>query len=336
MPFCMCCGNEISETARFCDKCGEPTSVADDRSIRKMEFSGKVYKCPNCGEIIKSFDLNCPACGLELRGTREADSVKVLAQKLEDIESSREYEKPISLHARIYSDWISKTDKQKISLIKSFPIPNSKEDLLEFMILATSNINFQTYDPLYSGSKGEKALTNAWAFKAKQVYEKAKVSYSTDNVFNEIQTLYKNCSNEILMTKRKGEKRKVLITYGSFALLVVVYALMFGIIEFDEIKENARLDSIVDEIEVRLEAKEYKYALMLAENLVYRLEDNKQINKWKIEREYWIDKVIEEADLDGVILEHPKDLEGEFELDDQDINGGKDLQSDDNGETEGE
>ena len=39
----------------------------------------------------------------------------------------------------------SKTDEQEISLIKSFPIPNTKEDLYEFLILSQSNIDMEVY-----------------------------------------------------------------------------------------------------------------------------------------------------------------------------------------------
>ena len=54
---------------------------------------------------------------------------------------------------------VSKTDEQKISLIKSFAVPNSKEDLLEFMILATSSMNMSVYDSANTSiSKSEKEV----------------------------------------------------------------------------------------------------------------------------------------------------------------------------------
>jgi len=31
----------------------------------------EIYKCPSCGEILKSYTANCPACGFELRGRIE-------------------------------------------------------------------------------------------------------------------------------------------------------------------------------------------------------------------------------------------------------------------------
>ena len=68
MAYCKNCGIQLVDGAKFCQKCG--CSVEDERigyTQRKQEFEGKLYKCPNCGEILKSFELNCPACGYELR-----------------------------------------------------------------------------------------------------------------------------------------------------------------------------------------------------------------------------------------------------------------------------
>ena len=37
---------------------------------------------------------------------------------------------------------VNETDQKKINLIRSYVIPNTKEDLFEFLVLASSNINF--------------------------------------------------------------------------------------------------------------------------------------------------------------------------------------------------
>ena len=51
MTFCINCGSEIVENAKFCQKCGHPTEKANhNEEKRKQEFVGKIYKCPNCGE----------------------------------------------------------------------------------------------------------------------------------------------------------------------------------------------------------------------------------------------------------------------------------------------
>ena len=52
MAYCVNCGTEIVSNAKFCQKCGHPTGAQNDTSTRKQEFAGKIYKCPNCGEIL--------------------------------------------------------------------------------------------------------------------------------------------------------------------------------------------------------------------------------------------------------------------------------------------
>ena len=316
MAYCRNCGVQLIDGAKFCQKCGCPVSEGNtENTQRKQEFAGKLYKCPNCGEVLKSFELNCPACGYELRGVKANSAVKEFALKLEAIESRREYEKPRGLFAAAAAHQrVSKTDEQKISLIKSFSVPNTKEDMLEFMILATSSMNMRTYDSASTDiSKSEKEVNAAWFSKVQQVYEKAKRSYSTDSAFTEIKALYDNCNSEIKKFKRKGIIKQCLM-YGCVPALFAVAFIWAGIYApVSEKKEVARLESIVAEIESQLERGEYKYALMNADALVYSgtIRNEEQERQWVIKREYWIDKIIEEAADNGIVLERPTDDENE-------------------------
>ena len=74
MSYCLKCGAKIVEGAKFCQKCG--TAVHEDvyanEAKRQQEYVGKIYKCPNCGEVLNSFVRNCPSCGFELRGAKGA------------------------------------------------------------------------------------------------------------------------------------------------------------------------------------------------------------------------------------------------------------------------
>lgn len=254
MAYCVNCGTEIVPNAKFCQKCGHPTGAQNDNSTRKQEFAGKIYKCPNCGEVLKAFEINCPACGHELRGAKASSAVKEFALKLEAIESRREYEKPRGLFAAAEAQQrISKTDEQKISLIKSFSVPNSKEDMLEFMILATSSMNMRTYDSANTNiSKSEKEINAAWFSKVQQVYEKAKRSYSTDSTFTEIKALYDSCNEEIKKSKKKGLIKWILLV-GWIPLLWIILIVFLSISEpKEEAKELQRLENIVVEVQEAL------------------------------------------------------------------------------------
>lgn len=313
MAFCSNCGSKLIDGAKFCQQCGNPVRESAKRVYdeRKQEYAGRIFKCPNCGEVLKSFEINCPSCGFELRGVKASSAVKELALKLEAIESRREYEKPRGLFAAAEAQQrVSKTDEQKISIIKSFPVPTSKEDMLEFMILATSSMNMRVYDSADTNvSKSEKEINAAWFSKVQQVYEKAKRSYSADNTFTEIKALYDSCNKEIRKSRKKGVVKWALL-FGWVPILFAVIFIWADIYSpIDEKKEVARLDAIVDEIETQLGEGKYKYALMNADGLVYSgtIRNDEQSRKWKIEREYWIDRVIEEAAEKGVILERPEE-----------------------------
>lgn len=116
MPFCTNCGAQIAEGAKFCTNCGAASTQSE--SVRKTAYDGNVHKCPNYGEVITVFTSVCPTCGYEIRGKSAVASVQTF-----------------------YSD-LSKaqTTEQKDRMIHNFPIPNAKEDIIKFMILASSNI----------------------------------------------------------------------------------------------------------------------------------------------------------------------------------------------------
>lgn len=156
MAFCINCGQELAEGAKFCANCGK--SVNDSNSIeqRKTIYDGEVHKCPNCGEVLESFVTTCTSCGYELRGAKTNSYIKELSDKLEKAE----------------------TNEQKIDLITHFYIPNTKEDIYEFCILASSYIN--------AGGYG----FDAWYAKLEQAYQKAKISFGNSPEFEYIKKLY--------------------------------------------------------------------------------------------------------------------------------------------------
>ena len=72
-----------------------------------------------------------------------------------------------------------------------------------------------------------------------------------------------------------------------------------------EKKEIARLEAIVEKIELALDEGDYKYALMNADNLHYTKSDTALKREWENKRNYYIDKVIEMAARSGILLKEP-------------------------------
>ena len=138
MALCSQCGAKLADGAAFCSECGAPVGSRGNPG-RRESFDGEVRRCPNCGAALGSFVSVCSTCGFELRNVGISSQVNDLASRLE---------------ATADSD-------QKNELIRNFHIPNTKEDIYEFFILAASNIE--------AGG----ANTDAWYAKLDQAYKKA-------------------------------------------------------------------------------------------------------------------------------------------------------------------
>lgn len=193
MAFCINCGQELADGAKFCANCGKTTDNNTSSSQRKTVYDGEIHKCPNCGEVLGAFVVNCPSCGYEIRGGNTSSSAREFAIRLADVAS----------------------DEQKITLIKSFQIPNSKEDILEFMVVASTNFDASAS---LSGNEMNKIVSDAWLSKVEQSYQKAVLLFFNDSDFSKIQNVYdKVCDKikkSIVYAKRERIIQATLRTIG--------------------------------------------------------------------------------------------------------------------------
>lgn len=90
------------------------------------EKRGNIVKCPNCGAPVSNMSASCPECGHEFKNVKVATSVKDFFERIIEIESKRD------------EDNSDKIFNQSSSLIKAYPIPSSKEDIIEFLSMATT------------------------------------------------------------------------------------------------------------------------------------------------------------------------------------------------------
>ena len=196
MAFCMNCGQEIPNGAKFCSNCGIATGeVKTETSERKTKYEGELHKCPNCGELLEAFVTICPACKYELRGTVATSRVHELSQKIEKIDSVEE----------------------KIDLISNFYIPNTKEDIYEFFILAVSNI------------KADSDCREAWVAKLEQAYLKAKLVLGESEDFKYFQDLYdKSIKSSIKnqMVESNRYKGKTVFVIGIIMIAIGIIGIL--------------------------------------------------------------------------------------------------------------
>lgn len=141
-------------------------------AVNKSSKYGDVKKCPSCGSMIESFTTRCSACGYEFRNIETVSSISELFKKLEEIDN----QKGGGLLG-IFKDWT--ITEKKVQIIKTFPIPNTKEDLLEFLTMA---VPLGEKKSIFSASEDSEtqSLRVAWREKCGQVIMKARFSMKDD------------------------------------------------------------------------------------------------------------------------------------------------------------
>ena len=271
---------------------------------RQQEYAGKVFKCPKCGETLKSFESVCPICGYELRGAKASSIVREFSEQLDAIRAEKVYYSEIASKSfrrnqnEIFLAHMKHTERVA-AFIQSFPIPNTKEDIIEFMILAASNINSS-----WAKNSLERAQNDAWISKFEQAYQKARLTLGDKSDFCEIQKIYDSNKKEIGRRRRRPAIRMVGILVAVFTVLCIEIWWIFNGIAKDETKHIDQLEHIVIEVQEALERDEYKHALRIADSIDYQRYDVEMERKWDIERKYWVDKVLEVASENGVELDY--------------------------------
>ena len=201
MKYCRNCGNKLNDNAKFCEACG--TRIEDEAK------QAKVLICPRCGDVINSFTGKCKSCGTEFYNI---DASKTMKE---------------------FSNNLLNTDEfgQKLEMIKTFPIPNSKEDIIEFMILASSNIGYTEQK-----NKMDEAYEDAWVTKFMQGYQKAKMVLAGDREWNRIQKLYDETIERLDNISSEREKKRSIgllqknigVIIGAVVMLISVWMDLTG------------------------------------------------------------------------------------------------------------
>lgn len=177
---------------------------AQKEAVRKEEqerIATQAHKCPNCGHQLKGIVAVCPLCGYEIRGAATVKSISDLTGEINKLNQKRNTVAD-AFAAKLSGRKSNPTDEKIASLIRNFIVPNSKEDIFEFMILASGYM-----DAKFLAGKGKESdvadvVIKAWASKFDQTYQKAKMAFGQDNDFKMVQDLYDQKMQEIENAKR--------------------------------------------------------------------------------------------------------------------------------------
>jgi hypothetical protein len=185
--------------------------VSPPTAAPKSDKLGDIRKCPACGAIVQSFATKCSDCGTEFRNIEASQNITKFFEKLDDLESTRKenlYDNqkqesgtsvgtlikwwlfwwiliPLKLITFLInkskpSKW-STTDSRKEEMIMNFPVPNSREEIIEFITLSVSKIqNISIIKRFDEEGKYNTKWNSIWKKKAEQVFTKAKLSMTDD------------------------------------------------------------------------------------------------------------------------------------------------------------
>lgn len=303
MAYCQKCGKRIDDSAKFCKYCGaeafRPRIENVPSHMEDYRKSLKLSKCPECGETMPPFATRCSSCGSVLQGKNSVVELSIL---LDEIERTRPKQDRIRKIRRLRRnnepEPVTPTDQRKATLIQSFPIPNTKEDLIEFTVLAASNIDPRDFAETHHSSSSNKAISSAWYAKMQQAEAKALVVLKDDS---ELKTVLQKCEKiekRVVKSRKKTELRAgVSLTLGIFAVLVAILCVCTFIgsqekayraslspaeqIEYDIAKEEENCKSDERSIKSYIEMGDYEEA----RDRIYVLEFDKELSEER--HEYW-------------------------------------------------
>lgn len=156
---------------------------------QKSKF-GIVEKCPNCGAVVEAGNVRCSDCGYEFRGVEAVSSVQKFSDGLNEIERRHGSKSETSLSLKqitlnsLNPFFADPRTTEISSFIKNFPIPNSKEDLLEFIVFLQPKAELS----IYNATPSDRIISNAYETKYNECIRKAQLYFREDPQF---QALFK-------------------------------------------------------------------------------------------------------------------------------------------------
>ena len=160
-----------------------------ENTKQPSQKEGDIKKCPSCGAQVQSFSTKCNDCGHEFRGIEATKSILTLLTQLREVEDHVKNKK-----RNLYTIIMDPTGmllspvrdveiaKEKSKIILTFPVSNSKEDLIEILSTAVAQFHkgtsFSIRSLLYGNPNG--IMKKAWRSKCEEVVLKARFSMKED------------------------------------------------------------------------------------------------------------------------------------------------------------
>ena len=221
----------------------------DSTANKPAKKDNGVRKCPSCGGVLESFATRCPYCGAEIRTTQVAGSMEKFTEELASLDSMKldydgEEKKKIgclTIILWILFYWIlipyhiiriclaayrdpdfDGVDKRKQDFILNAPVPNSKEDLLEFIILCSNRIENIGYLQMFTSRAATlTGWNNIWLKKLEALEAKSKIAMKNDSeTFAEAQRIIAEGKEKIKQNQARS-RMGIIIAVAAVALFIL-------------------------------------------------------------------------------------------------------------------
>lgn len=183
---------------------------------------GNIRKCPVCGAMVPALAAVCPECGFEFSGIDANISSKKLADLLLDV---------------------SDIDKKE-EIIITFPIPNTKADLFEFLSALQPRMR-DINDP----------LSSAYFKKYQECINKAQILFANDPIFQPYFSSFEKVKRQIKLNIVK----KWCLNHKGWTigiLFVVIFIIGSILTSIEDSKERAKKEKSLINLEQAILSKD--------------------------------------------------------------------------------
>ncbi|WP_353079210.1 hypothetical protein [Flavobacterium sp.] len=194
---------EMVLDAKLFEKQQTLKAAAPSVAAPKSDKFGDVKKCPACGAMVQTYSTNCSDCGHDFRNVESANSIIEFFKDYQTIESKivfKDNNNNGGLMSKVFGgldnigggDWKRAVFTKKKEFIMHFPIPNSKEDILEFLSMAiplaspakkTTFSAFKKFGAHFGDDHAKNydfMIAEVWMQKCEQILMKARLSMKED------------------------------------------------------------------------------------------------------------------------------------------------------------
>ena len=161
------------------------------------EKVGNIKTCPACGASVKSMTSACEDCGHEFSNVAANSSIAILLNNINSLK-------------RRANEHDMDFDQRKAEVINNTAIPNSREDLLEFLAVCTSQADVEIL------ARGYGKAIAAWNSKGNEALLKSKMVFRDDQKTLKLIEGYEG--------KLKKSKKKLTYFYIIlFAIVIIIF-----------------------------------------------------------------------------------------------------------------